>query len=119
MMRNIRPLAGANRRGPLRPGRDLSGSTPTLSIARLLREVDEPYALVFAFHSPELNCGSSTTYGMLLSATRLASPWISCRICGFGCVQPLKVFAGAASPRDLERHCGASDALAVISPGRN
>jgi len=87
------------------------------SIGSPFREVDDAYALVLAFHSPELKiAGLSTTYGnaSLRNTTRVTLDLVQ-RFGASRGAQPSRVFAGAASPGDLGRRTSASDALAVIS----
>ncbi|MBE7210643.1 MAG: nucleoside hydrolase [Gluconacetobacter diazotrophicus] len=76
-------------------------------------EADDGFALVQAFHSPELRIrGLSTTYGNagLATTTRIARDMAR----RFGAPAGLMegaVFAGAASPRDLGRATAATEAL--------
>jgi inosine-uridine nucleoside N-ribohydrolase len=80
-----------------------------VSIGSPVREVDDAYALVLAFHSPELRiAGISTSYGNapLADTTRIAREMVR----RFG-PNDLHVFAGAASPKDLDRSTEASNAL--------
>src|SRR5947207_9313691 len=86
-----------------------------VSIGSPIREVDDAFALVLAFHSPEIRiAGLSTTYGNapLSQTTRAARDLVE----RFG--QPAgltvdAVFAGAGSASDLGRRSAASDALAA------
>jgi pyrimidine-specific ribonucleoside hydrolase len=86
-----------------------------VSIGSPIREVDDAYALVLAFHSPEIRiAGLSTTYGnaSLGHTTRAARDLVQ----RFGRSAGLTVdhvFAGAGSAQDLGRMSGASDALAA------
>ncbi len=86
-----------------------------VSIGSPIREVDDAYALVLAFHSPELRiAGLSTTYGNapLGQTTRVARDLVK----RFGQAADLMVdhlHAGAAAASDLGRRSDASDALAV------
>jgi purine nucleosidase len=79
-----------------------------------IREVDDAYALVFAFHSPEIRIsGISTTYGNapLGHTTRAAQELVR----NFGVVaniKPNQIFGGARSADDLGRRSEASEALA-------
>jgi inosine-uridine nucleoside N-ribohydrolase len=80
-----------------------------VSIGSPFREVDDAYALVLAFHSPELRiAGISTSYGNapLADTTRIAHEMVR----RFG-PNDLQVFAGAASPKDLGHSTEASNAL--------
>ena len=85
-----------------------------VSIGSPIREVDDAYALVLAFHSPEIRiAGISTTYGNapLGHTTRAAQELVR----DFGAVanlRPDQVFAGARSADDLGRRSEASEALA-------
>ena len=86
-----------------------------VSIGSPIREVDDAFALVLAFHSPEIHvAGLSTTYGNapLGHTTRAARDLVQ----RFGRSAGLAVdhvFAGAGSAQDLGRRSGASDALAA------
>ncbi|HWM24268.1 MAG TPA: nucleoside hydrolase [Chthoniobacterales bacterium] len=85
-----------------------------LSIGSPIREVDDGYALVLAFHSPEIQiAGLSTTYGNapLGQTTRVTLDFVQ----RFGDSAGLgreDVFAGAESARNLGKRTRASDALA-------
>src|SRR5436190_625868 len=87
-----------------------------ISIGSPIREVDDAFALVLAFHSPEICiAGLSTTYGnaSLSRTTRAAHDLVE----RFGLSAGLTVdalFAGARSASDLGRRSEASDALASI-----
>jgi inosine-uridine nucleoside N-ribohydrolase len=87
-----------------------------ISIGSPIREVDDAFALVLAFHSREIRiAGLSTTYGNapLGQTTRAARDLVQ----RFGRSAGLTigdVFAGAGSASDLGRRSGASDALAAI-----
>ena len=87
-----------------------------VSIGSPIREVDDAYALVLAFHSPEIRvAGMSTTYGnaSLAATTRAAKDLVS----RFGAAAGLKadhVFAGARSASDLGVRSEASEALAQV-----
>jgi pyrimidine-specific ribonucleoside hydrolase len=86
-----------------------------VSIGSPFREVDDAYALVLAFHSPEIRiAGISTTFGNApLGHTHRAAQALVRR---FGSAAELKiddVFAGAASRRDVRRPTRASEALAA------
>jgi inosine-uridine nucleoside N-ribohydrolase len=81
-----------------------------VSIGSPFREVDDAYALVLAFHSPELRiAGISASYGNadLGRATRVAREMTE----RFG-PSGLRVFAGAQSPEDRGARTEASEALA-------
>src|SRR5947209_17755294 len=75
------------------------------AIGSPIREVDDGFALVLAFHSPELQiAGISSTYGNapLRQTTRVARALTA----DFGAVAgmtPARVFAGASSRADLGR----------------
>ena len=86
-----------------------------VSIGSPIREVDDAYALILAFHSPEIRiAGISTSYGNApLGHTHRTAQDLFRR---FGSIGDLKfgdVFAGAASRRDLQRPTRASEALAA------
>ena len=87
-----------------------------VSIGSPIREVDDAFALVLAFHSPEIRiAGLSTTYGnaSLGQTTRAARNLVQ----RFGQSAGLTVddvFAGAGSASDLGRRSGASDTLAAM-----
>lgn len=86
-----------------------------VSIGSPIREVDDAYALVLAFHSPEIRiAGLSTTYGNapLGQTTRVARDLVK----RFGLPAGLtvdKVYAGAGAAAELGRRSDASDALAA------
>jgi pyrimidine-specific ribonucleoside hydrolase len=86
-----------------------------VSIGSPIREVDDAYALVLAFHSPEIRiAGLSTTYGNapLGQTTRVARDLVK----RFGRPAGLtvdQVYAGAESASELGRGSRASDALAA------
>lgn len=86
-----------------------------VSIGSPIREVDDAYALVLAFHSSEIRiAGLSTTYGnaSLGQTTRVARDLVK----RFGQAAGLTVghvYAGAGAASDLGRRSGASDALAA------
>ena len=80
-----------------------------VSIGSPFREVDDAYALVLAFHSPELRiAGISASYGNapLADTTRIARELVK-RFAPSG----VRVFAGANSPNDLGRPTEANNAL--------
>jgi inosine-uridine nucleoside N-ribohydrolase len=80
-----------------------------VSIGSPFREVDDAYALVLAFHSPELRvAGISTSYGNapLADTTRIAREMVR----RFG-PNDLRIFAGAVSSKDLGHSTEASNAL--------
>jgi inosine-uridine nucleoside N-ribohydrolase len=87
-----------------------------VSIGSPIRETDDAFALVLAFHSPEIRiAGLSTTYGNapLDQTTGVARDLVQ----RFGRSAGLTVhhvFAGAESASDLGRRSGASEALAAI-----
>lgn len=86
-----------------------------VSIGSPIREVDDAYALVLAFHSREIRiAGLSATYGNapLGQTTRAARDLVK----RFGRAADLTVYhvyAGAGSASDLGRRSGATDALAA------
>jgi inosine-uridine nucleoside N-ribohydrolase len=86
-----------------------------VSIGSPIREVDDAFALVLAFYSPEIRiAGLSTTYGNapLAHTTRAARDLVQ----RFGRSAGLTVehvFAGAGSASDLGRPSAASDVLAA------
>ncbi|HEX8679110.1 MAG TPA: nucleoside hydrolase [Chthoniobacterales bacterium] len=86
------------------------------SIGAPWREVDDGYALVLAFRSPELRIvGMSTTYGNAgLKRTTAVAREIVQRA---GATVP--VYRGASSPRDMQTSTEATEALArVLRSGR-
>jgi inosine-uridine nucleoside N-ribohydrolase len=85
------------------------------SVGSLFREVDDAYALLLAFHSPEIQiAGLSTTYGNApLGHTTRATRDLVQRFGAAAGLEPARVFTGATSPRDLGRRSPASDALAT------
>ena len=85
-----------------------------VSIGSPIREVDDAFALVLAFHSPEIRiAGLSTTYGNApLGHTTHAAQDLVRRFGGPARLTVEHVFAGARSARDLGRS-PASEALAL------
>src|SRR5437762_3288827 len=86
-----------------------------VSIGSPIREVDDAYALVLAFHSPEIRiAGVSTTYGnaSLPATTRAAKDLVS-RFGGAAGLKADQVFPGARSANDLGHRSEASEALAA------
>jgi inosine-uridine nucleoside N-ribohydrolase len=86
-----------------------------LSIGSPIREVDDAYALVLAFHSPEIQIAAlSTTYGNapLGQATRATLDLVQ-RFGDSAGIGREDVFAGAKSARTLGERTAASDALAA------
>ena len=86
-----------------------------VSIGSPIREVDDAYALVLAFHSPEIRiAGLSSTYG---NASLGQTTQVTRDLAGrFGRAANLtvdQVYAGAGSPSDLHHRSRASDALAA------
>src|SRR5213078_1607281 len=74
-----------------------------VSIGSPIREVDDAYALVLAFHSPEIRiAGVSTTYGnaSVAATTRAATDLVS-RFGGAAGLKADRVFPGARSANDL------------------
>src|SRR2546430_8070321 len=86
-----------------------------ISIGSPIREVDDAYALVLAFHSPEIRiAGVSTSYGNApLGHTTHAARELVQRFGAAGNVRPEQVFTGARSAADLGRRSEASEALAA------
>jgi inosine-uridine nucleoside N-ribohydrolase len=85
------------------------------SIGSPIREVDDAFALILAFHSPEIQiAGLSTTYGNapLDQTTRVARDLVR-RFGRSGGVTVDRVFAGARSAHDGARKSAASEALAA------
>ncbi len=85
------------------------------SIGIPLHEADDGFALIQAFHSPELRIrGISTTYGNagLASTTRITREMTE-RFGGVAGVTQDRVFTGAASARDLGKPTAATEALRV------
>lgn len=78
------------------------------SIGSPFREVDDAFALILAFHSPELKiAGVSTSYGNapLTATTRITRDLVG------RFAKPYAVHAGAGSRRDLGRASAATEAL--------
>src|ERR1700674_563531 len=85
-----------------------------VSIGSPIREVDDAYALLLAFRSPEIRiAGVSTTYGnaSLSHTTRVARDFVQ-RFGGPAGLKASDVFAGADSPGARGRRSAASEALA-------
>jgi inosine-uridine nucleoside N-ribohydrolase len=85
-----------------------------VSIGSPFREVDDAYALVLAFHSPEIRlAGISTTYGNapVGHSTRAAEELVR-EFAAAAKIKPDQVFAGARSADHLGRPSEASGALA-------
>ena len=83
------------------------------SIGVPFHEADDGFALIQAFHSPELRIrGISTTYGNagLATTTRIARE-MAARFGGPAGITNAHVFAGAASVRDLGKPTAATEAL--------
>lgn len=81
------------------------------SIGSPIREVDDAYALLLAFRSPELTVvGLSTTYGNapLARTTAVARDLVT----RFAAARDLSVYPGASSARDLGVKTPATEALA-------
>lgn len=86
-----------------------------VSIGSPIREVDDAYALILAFHSPEIwIAGLSTTFGNapLEHTTRAAQNLVQ-RFGGSAALTLADVHPGAKSASDLGRQSAASDALVV------
>lgn len=78
------------------------------------REVDDAFALILAFHSPEVRiAGISSTYGnaSVARTTEVARDIVQ-RFGALARLQPSDVYMGAASPRDLPTRTEATEALA-------
>jgi inosine-uridine nucleoside N-ribohydrolase len=86
-----------------------------VSIGSPFREVDDGYALVLAFHSPELRiAGISTSYGNAsLGHTTRAAQELGRQFGGQAHLRAADIFRGATSPRDAGRRSEASEALAA------
>ena len=92
-----------------------------VSIGSPIREVDDAYALVLAFHSPEIRiAGLSTSYGNApLGHTTHVAQDIVRRFGAPAGLSVAKVYAGARSAADLGRRTEASNALAAaLEKGR-
>jgi inosine-uridine nucleoside N-ribohydrolase len=100
--------------------RVLSGETvwidTDVSIGSPIREVDDAYALVLAFHSPEIRiAGVSTTYGNApLGHTTHAAREIVGLFGNDANLKAEEVFVGARSPAELGRPSESSEALAKV-----
>ena len=92
-----------------------------VSIGSPIREVDDAFALVLAFHSPEIRIvGLSTTYGNapLGHTTRVAKDIVR-RFGAPAGLRVAKVYSGARSASELGRRTDASNALAAaLEKGR-
>ena len=86
-----------------------------VAIGSPIREVDDAFALILAFHSPEVRiAGLSTTYGNApLSQTTRAARDLVQRFGRSAGLTVDAVFTGAGSASDLGRRSDASDALAA------
>lgn len=85
------------------------------SIGAPYREVDDAFALVLAFHSPELEIvGISTSYGnaRLKRTTEVARELVQ-RFGASAGLTEARVYAGARSRRDIATKSAATDALAA------
>ena len=92
-----------------------------VSIGSPIREVDDAYALMLAFHSPEIRiAGLSTTYGNApLGHTTLVAQDIVRRFGAPAGLSVTKVYSGARSAAELGRRTEASSALAAaLEKGR-
>src|SRR5438874_2307307 len=88
-----------------------------VSIGSPIREADDGFALILAFHSPEIRIlGVSTSYGnaSLPFVDRVARE-MTRRFGGPAHLPEKNVFAGARSPRDLGHQSAASDAMAAAA----
>ena len=86
-----------------------------VSIGSPIREVDDAYALLLAFHSPEIRiAGISTTYGntSLSRTTRVARDFVE-RFGQPAGLRPSDVFSGADSSRACGHRNAASEGLAL------
>lgn len=86
-----------------------------VSIGSPIREVDDAYALVLAFHSPELRiAGISTSYGNAsLGHTTRVTQDMARRFGAPANITDAKVFRGAGSAAERGRRSEASEALAM------
>lgn len=85
------------------------------SLGLPFHEADDAFALIQAFHSPELRIrGVSTSYGnaSLAATTRIGRRLVE-RFGGPAGLDVHRVFAGAASAADLGRETAATEALAA------
>jgi pyrimidine-specific ribonucleoside hydrolase len=84
------------------------------SIGAPWREVDDAFALVLAFQSPELRiAGISTTYGNVgVRRTTTVARDLVRRFGAAARVDEGDVYSGASTPRDVSRRSPASEALA-------
>ena len=85
-----------------------------VSIGSPIREVDDAFAMILAFRSPEVHiAGISTTYGNApLPATTRSARYIVQNFLEQADLVADDVFAGSESARDLGRRTTASEALA-------
>ncbi len=85
------------------------------SVGMVFRDADDGFALVQAFHSPELHIrGISATYGNAsLKDTQAIARDLAKNFGSGAGVTEKSVFAGAASAEDLGRSTAATDALAA------
>lgn len=86
-----------------------------VSIGSPIREVDDAFALVLAFHSPEIRiAGLSTTYGNApLGHTGRVAQDLVRRFGGSAGLKITDVYPGARSRSDLGRRTSATEALAA------
>jgi inosine-uridine nucleoside N-ribohydrolase len=86
-----------------------------VSIGSPIREVDDAYALVLAFHSPEIRiAGISTSYGNAsVGQTMRAAQELAQRFGAPANITAAKVFRGSSSPGDMGRRSEAIEALAA------
>jgi inosine-uridine nucleoside N-ribohydrolase len=86
-----------------------------VAIGSPIRDVDDAYALVLAFHSPELRIvGMSTTYGNApLGHTNRAARTLVREFGGGARLTEANIYPGARSRADLGRASAATDALAA------
>jgi inosine-uridine nucleoside N-ribohydrolase len=87
-----------------------------VSVGSPVREVDDAFALVFAFHSPEIRiAGVSTTFGNApLGHTTQAAQDLVRSFGGDAGLTDRDVYPGARSPNAIGDRTAASDALAAV-----
>lgn len=91
-----------------------------VSIGSPIREADDAFALILAFHSSEIRiAGVSTSYGNAsLAYVDLVARDLAWRFGDSAHLSANDVRAGARSPRDLGHRSAASDAIAAASNRR-
>jgi inosine-uridine nucleoside N-ribohydrolase len=92
-----------------------------VAIGSPFRDVDDGYALVLAFHSPEIHiAGISATYGNApVGHTKRVAAELVRRFGASAKLGSGRVFAGAASARDLGRSTDATEALSKVLEKRS